>query len=418
MLIKSLLRIKEEIMERPYEKLIRYTKFETVSKEGAEVSPSTPSQTVFAEALAAELTAAGVADITVDKNGYVYGSIPASVPGWKGSAIALLAHMDVASASPCENVKPRVVEYAGGDVELGNGVTLRERDFPELKKYIGKSLVVTDGSTLLGADDKAGVAEIMCLAERYAADPSLPHGDVKICFTPDEEIGSGAGLLDLKRLGAGAAYTMDGDAFGGVEYETFNAAAAKLRFFGVSVHPGSAKGVLRNALLMAIEFIAAMPESERPETTEGYEGYYFAESLIGTVEGAELHCLIRDHDRENFAARKAFLESAAAKMNEKYGDGAVELTITDSYYNMREKLLPEHKELIDAANEAVVKAGGTPFSNPVRGGTDGSALSYRGLPCPNLGTGGGNYHSRLEYACVEDMDKCVDMLANLLAHFA
>lgn len=402
--------------ERPYERLIRYTKYETVSEEGTGKSPSTPSQTVFAGALADELRGIGVSDVCVDENGYVYGSIPANVPDWHGRTLALIAHMDLSSASPCENVRPRVVEYSGEDVELGNGVTLKAADFPEMKRYIGKHLVVTDGSTLLGADDKAGIAEIMDMSEKLIG--GAPHGDVKICFTPDEEIGSGAGLLDLDRLGADFGFTLDGDAFGGVEYETFNAAHAKLRFFGVSVHPGSAKGVMRNALLMAMEFIASLPADQRPETTEGYEGYYFAESLIGTVEGAELHCLIRDHDAEKFAARKAFIQSVADGMNEKYGEGAVELTITDSYRNMREKLVPEHQELLDTAREAVRAAGGEPYSNPVRGGTDGSALSFRGLPCPNLGTGGGNYHSRLEYCCVEDMEKCVDELVHIVKHYA
>ena len=408
----------ENKIERPYQRLIRYTKFETVSMEGTGKSPSTPSQTVFAEALADELRAIGVKDVFVDENGYVYGTIPSNVPDWHGSTLALIAHMDVASASPCVNVRPRVVDYDGGDVELGNGVTLKGSDFPELRKCAGKHIIVTDGSTLLGADDKAGIAEIMTMAETLLKDPSIPRGDVKICFTPDEEIGSGAGLLDLDRLGADFGFTLDGDAFGGVEYETFNAAHAKLRFFGVSVHPGSAKGILRNALLMAMEFVAGLPEDQRPETTEGYEGYYFAESLIGTVEGAELHCLIRDHDKDSFARRKDFMQGLADGMNRKYGDGAVELTITDSYYNMKEKLLPEHQDLLDTAREAVRAAGGEPFSNPVRGGTDGSALSFRGLPCPNLGTGGGNYHSRLEYACVEEMDSCVQELLFIAKHYA
>ncbi|MCI2057731.1 MAG: peptidase T [Oscillibacter sp.] len=407
-----------ENITRPYERLLRYTRYETASREGVEKSPSTDSQLVFARALAEELRAIGVGDAAVDENGYVYGSIPSNVPGWKGTTIALLAHMDVSAASPCENAHPRVEAYAGGDLPLGGGVVLRESDFPELSRYAGKSLVVTDGSTLLGADDKAGIAEIMTMAERLLRDDTLPRGDLRICFTPDEEIGSGAELLDLARLGADAAYTLDGEAFGGVEYETFNAADAKLRFFGVSVHPGSAKGVLRNAVLMAAEFIDALPRDQFPETTEGYEGYFFAEGLAGTVESAELHCLIRDHDAEKFAARKAFLQELAAKMNQKYGPGAVELTLTDSYYNMREKLLPAHQDLIDAAYAAVRAAGGQPFSLPVRGGTDGARLSFRGLPCPNLGTGGGNYHSRLEYACVEDMDRCVDMLVEIAAHYA
>lgn len=405
-------------IERPYQRLMRYTKYETASREGAEGSPSTPEQTVFGAALVEELKAIGAADAAMDKNGYVYATIPASVPGWRGSVVAFLSHMDVSSASPCRHVQPRVVEYHGGDVELGHGVTLRAADFPQLASYVGKSLVVTDGSTLLGADDKAGVAEIMTMAETLLRDPSLPHGTIRVCFTPDEEIGGGAELLDLERLGADVAYTLDGDAFGAVEYETFNAAGAEVRFAGVSVHPGSAKGVLRNAVLLAMEFIPGLPADQRPETTEGYEGYFFAEKLTGTVEEAELHCLIRDHDAEKFAARKALLERLAAGMNEKYGAGTVTLTITDSYRNMRGQVLPAHQDLIDAACAAVRAAGGTPVSQPIRGGTDGAALSFRGLPCPNLGVGGGNFHSRLEYACVEDMDACVRELVEIAASFA
>ncbi|HPS75528.1 MAG TPA: peptidase T [Oscillospiraceae bacterium] len=405
-------------MERPYQRLLRYTKFETVSREGADVSPSTPEQTVFAQALAEELRAIGVVDAAVDENGYVYGTIPANVPDFKGPALALLSHLDVSGASPCRGVRARVVPYAGGDVALGNGLTLRAADFPRLKNYIGKSLLVTDGSTLLGADDKAGIAEIMTFAETLLREPSLPRGTVKICFTPDEEIGSGAGLLDLERLGTDVAYTLDGDDFGAVEYETFNAAEAVAVFTGVSVHPGSAKGILKNASQMAAEFICALPTDQRPETTEGYEGYYFAERMEGGVERAEVHCLIRDHDREKFAARKAFLLGLIGEMNAKYGPGSAALTVTDSYYNMRERILPAHQELIDAACAAVRAEGGTPVSNPVRGGTDGAALSYRGLPCPNLGVGGGNFHSRLEYACVEDMDAVVRELLRIAAFFA
>lgn len=403
-------------MERPYERLMRYTKFETVSKEDTGVSPSTPEQTVFGKALAEEMKAIGLQEVGMDENGYVYGTIPAA-PHCGGPVVALLAHMDVASASPCRNVHPSVIRYQGGDIPLASGAVMHSEDFPALRRYIGKSLIVTDGTTLLGADDKAGIAEIMGFAERLIANPNLPHGTVKVCFTPDEEIGSGAGLLDLARLGADFAYTMDGDAFGGVEYETFNAAEAKVAFHGVSVHPGSAKGILRNAILMAMDFVAALPASERPETTEGYEGYYFAERIVGGVEEAQVDCLIRDHDAERFEARKKFLTDTVAALNAKYGANTVDIVITDSYRNMKEKIM-SHKELIDYAYEAVRTAGGEPFSQPVRGGTDGSALSYRGLPCPNLGTGGGNYHSRMEYACVEEMDSCVDMLAALVALFA
>lgn len=407
-----------DIIERPYERLIRYTKFETVSREGVDASPSTPEQTVFGRALVEELKSIGASEVAMDDNGYVYAAIPANIPDFKGQTVAFLSHMDVASASPCNNVKPRVVEYHGGDVELGNGVTLRQSDFPQLKGCIGKSLVVTDGSTLLGADDKAGIAEIMAMAQTLLGDDSIKHGTVKICFTPDEEIGSGAGLLDLKRLGADIAYTLDGDEFGAVEYETFNAADVTAAFTGVSVHPGSAKGILKNAALMAAEFICSMPKNERPENTEGHEGYFFAEGVEGGVESARVHCLIRDHDRDSFARRKETLIKLIADINARYGEGAAEISIEDSYYNMMEKVLPEHRDIVDAAYEAVRAAGGTPVSNPIRGGTDGAALSFRGLPCPNLGVGGGNFHSRLEYACCEDMDSIVKELIFLVRHYA
>jgi len=338
-------------------------------------------------------------------------------PGRRGRVMALLAHMDVSSASPCKGVKPRVVQYRGGDLELGGGV-LRAAEFPKLQDCIGKTLVVTDGTTLLGADDKAGIAEIMTMAETLLRDDSLPRGTIKLCFTPDEEIGGGAGLLDLKRLGADFGYTLDGDDFGAVEYETFNAAEATVTFTGVSVHPGSARGVLKNALLMAAEFVDALPADQRPETTEGREGYYFAEHLTAGVESASLHCLLRDHDAARLQQRKELLEAIAGLLNRKYGPGAVRTEITDSYRNMKDKVLPDHQDLIDVACQAVRAAGGTPVSLPIRGGTDGAALSYRGLPCPNLGVGGSNFHSRLEYACVEDMDSIVQELLYIAAHYA
>ncbi len=407
----------ENTVMRPYERLISYTKYETVSREDAGVSPSTPEQTRFGKALAEELRGLGVRDVEQDGNGFVYGTIPANVPGWSGPVIAFLAHMDVSSSSPWENVQARVVSYEGGDILLGGDVVLREKEFPALSGCIGKTLVVTDGTTLLGADDKAGIAEIMALAETLLKDNTLPRGTVKLCFTPDEEIGGGADLLDLTKLGADYAYTLDGDAFGAVEYETFNAATAEVSFKGISVHPGSAKNVMRNAVLMAVEFIEGMPAGERPETTELYEGYYFAEQITCTVEEAKLTCYIRDHDAVKFAERKAYLIRLAEKMNGKYGPDAVRIAVRDSYRNMKEQILPQW-HLIDTAYDAVRASGGKPFSSPVRGGTDGAALSYRGLPCPNLGIGCGNYHSRLEYACAEDMDACVRELLHIVSHYA
>lgn len=404
-------------MENCREKLLRYIAYPTASREGETASPSTPEQKIFGESLVNEMRKMGISDAAIDENGYVYGSIPATPGKENVPVLAFISHMDVSPDAPCNNIQPKTILYEGGDILLQNGMVLSTKAFPELSGMKGKHLIVTSGDTLLGADDKAGIAEILSMAEHLISG-NRPHGAVKICFTPDEEIGSGASLLDLNRLHADLAYTVDGDKFGSVEYETFNAAGAHVDFTGFSVHPGSGKDRLKNASLMAAYFIRKMPEKETPEHTEGREGFYLVHHMEGSVERASLDVLIRDHDRVRFFERKRFLESITEEVNKHFGKGSAEISICDSYYNMKEKIIPEHREMIDIAYEAVRMEGGEPISPPVRGGTDGACLSFRGLPCPNLGTGAGNYHSRLEYACVEDMESCRNVLLNICYLYA
>lgn len=400
---------------RAYERLMAYAVYDTVSHEGADTCPSTPEQLVLARALAEEMQGLGVQNVTLDENGYLFGTIPANIPDRKGTVIGFIAHMDVADDVPTAGVKPRLVEgYDGGDLVLNEqeGVVLSPREFDTLKRYVGCDLVVTDGTTLLGADDKAGIAIILTMAEYLRDHPEVPHGELRIGFTPDEEIGQGADLFDVARFGADFAYTVDGAAFGEVEYETFNAASAHVTVTGRSVHTGSAKGVMKNALHMAAQFDALLPAGQRPENTEGYEGFYHLESLQGGVEHAEMSYLLRDHDAALLEQKKQTMLDAAAQLNDRYGPGSVAVQLEDSYRNMAEQIRP-HWHLIETAYEAVRQAGGTPVSLPVRGGTDGSRLSFMGLPCPNLGTGSHNHHGRLEYAVVQEMDKAVDCLVRI-----
>lgn len=405
---------------RAYERLIQYTAYPTASDETSATCPSTPAQFDFARALVEEMKGLGIVDANVDANGYVFGTIPANIPNWNGTVIGFIAHMDVVDAVPFTQIHPRVVEnYDGGDILLHRSpdVVLSPAEYPSLKNKVGKTLVVTDGLTLLGADDKAGIAEILTMAERLQADPSIRHGDIKIGFTPDEEIGRGADLFDVPRFGADFAYTVDGGGFGEVEYETFNAAALNVTVHGLSTHPGGAKGVMKNASLIAMEYAALLPEEERPEKTEGYEGFFHLTSMSGQVELAQLSYILRDHDAGILERRKEDARRAAEEINRRYGEGTVEIEISDSYRNMAEMIRP-HWHLIDTAYEAVREAGGEPVSVPVRGGTDGSRLSYMGLPCPNLSTGGYNGHGRMEYACAEEMDGCVEVLIKIAEKYA
>lgn len=405
---------------KAFERLINYTKFETGSVSDNESCPSSPEQLVFGKALVEEMKALGVTEVSIDENGYVFGTIEANIDNWKGTVIGFLAHMDVVRDVPFTDIKTKVItNYDGKDIVLNSekNIVLSPKDFDTLKNYTGLDLLVTDGTTLLGADDKAGVAEILTMAETLHNHPEIKHGTIKIGFTPDEEIGRGADLFDVKRFGADFAYTVDGAAFGEVEYETFNAASAKVIVNGVNIHPGSAKDKMKNALLISMEFNAMLPERERPEYTDHYEGFYHLDHFDGIVEKAEMRYILRDHDLNKLEEKKKVMQEAAAGLNAKYGDGTVLLEIRDSYYNMSEQIKP-HWHLIDTAYEAIRELGGNPYSHPVRGGTDGSRLSFMGLPCPNLGTGSHNHHGKMEYACIQAMDQCVEMLVRIAEKYA
>lgn len=405
---------------RAYERLIKYAKYEAASDRASDSCPSTPEQLEFGRALAEEMRSLGIKDAHMDENGYVFGTIEANIEGWEGPVVGFIAHMDVVRDVPYQGIKPRVVEnYSGGDIILNpeHNIVLSPSEYPELMNYVGKDLVVTDGTTLLGADNRAGIAEIMTMAEVLLTNPEIKHGTIKIGFTPDGEIGRGADRFDVRRFGADFAYTVDGGAFGEVEYETFNAATAKITVKGRNIHPGTAKNKMKNAALIAMEFNSLLPPAERPEHTEGYEGFYHLIDIAGVVEHACLTYIIRDHDKVKFRARKELLKRITELMNAKYGEDTVNLEIVDSYANMSEQIKP-HWHLIENAYEAVREVGGKPHSIPVRGGTDGARLSFMGLPCPNLGTGSHNHHSKLEYACVQAMDDCVAVLVKLAEKYA
>lgn len=393
------------------ERLLRYVQYDTQSNEFSETCPSTGKQKNFALALVEEMKSMGITDAYMDEDGYVYGTVPGDPAK---PVIGLIAHMDTAPDCSGADIRASVVAYEGGDIVLNAeaGIVMREADFPSLTRNRGKHLIVTDGTTLLGADDKAGVAEILTAAEILLASRE-PHATLRIGFTPDEEIGRGADRFNLADFGADWAYTADGGTLGELEYENFNAASAKVVFHGRNIHPGSAKNQMVNAQLIAMEFQGLLPVHERPESTEGYEGFALLTDMEGTVELAQLRYIIRDHHMDKFLGRKALFEEIARFLNRKYGEGTVELTLKDSYYNMKEKILPV-MHIVDRAKAAMEAAGMTPVTVPVRGGTDGARLSYEGLPCPNLCTGGENYHGRFEYIPVEDMDRCVDMLVALL----
>lgn len=402
---------------RAYERFLRYAQVYTTSDPASGAHPSTPRQFDLARMLVDELKGLGLADARVDEHCYVYASL-AAAPGCEGApALGLIAHMDTADDAPGEGVSPQLhPDYDGESVELGHGVTLDVERFGFLKALKGQTLITADGSTLLGADDKAGVAEIMTALERILAE-GLPHGRLCIAFTPDEEVGEGADLFDVPGFGAKYAYTVDGGDVGELEYQNFNAAAAVVSFKGFSVHPGTAKGLMVNAQNLAMEFHAALPAAERPEHTEGWQGFFHLTSMTGTVSSAKLGYIVRDHDKAKFAARKEAMQQIAAMMNEKYGEGTVTLELRDSYYNMEEKILP-HYHLIENAQTACRMAGLEPVIVPIRGGTDGATLSHMGLPCPNLGTGGFNFHGLCECITAEKMDQATDVLVHLAALYA
>ena len=398
-------------MKTASERFLRYVTFDTQSDENAETCPSTAKQLDLGKVLVEEMLEMGISDAHMDENGYVYGSI-AGDPAMP--VIGLIAHMDTAPDASGTDVKARTVEYHGGDVCLNEemGLYLREAEFPSLKNHLGKHLIVTDGTTLLGADNKAGIAEILTAAERLLA-CGKPHATLKIGFTPDEEIGRGADLFDVEKFAADYAYTVDGGPLGEIEFENFNAAGAKVSFRGRSIHPGAAKGKMVNAQLLAMEFQSLLPVHQRPEATSGYEGFIHLIGMNGRTESAELRYILRDHDMKKFLEKKETMAVAADFMNKKYGEGTVSLEITDSYFNMREKIEP-CMYIVERAKKAMTAVGMEPRSVPIRGGTDGARLSFMGLPCPNLCTGGENFHGPFEFIAVEDMDRCADLLVELL----
>ena len=399
---------------RAYERLLKYAKVYTTSDPESGTHPSAAREFDLAHLLVEEMKSIGIEDAFVDEHCYVYGSIPATKGCEKKPALGLIAHMDTAPDASGENVKPILHEnYDGGDVTLpGTGMVMKTSTFPFLKELKGETLITTDGTTLLGADDKSGVAEILTAAETLIQ-KKLPHGKLCIAFTPDEEIGEGASLFDVEGFGAAYAYTVDGEDVGEISYENFNAAAAVVTVHGFSVHPGSAKNSMINAQNVAMEFYAALPAFSRPEHTEGREGFFHLTSMQGDVTTAHLGYIVRDHDAAKFAARKAQMQHIAACLNDRYGAGTVELDIKDSYYNMLEKIQP-HFHLVENARKAIRAAGLAPIETPVRGGTDGATLSYMGLPCPNLGTGGFNFHGPCECITAEKMDQGVEILLNLV----
>ena len=395
------------------ERFLKYVSFGTNSDENSETCPSTASQLVLAEYLAVELKAMGLDEVEIDKDGYVYGVIPATKGRENDPSIGFVAHMDTSSDVKGDEIKPQIVKYQGGDIKLNDKVSITVKDFPYIEKYVGCDIITTDGTTLLGADDKAGIAEILTACEYIIDHPEISHGRIAVGITPDEEIGRGADRFDVKRFGCDWAYTIDGGELGEIEYENFNAASAKITVHGVNIHPGSAKNKMKNAALMAAEFINMMPKSETPAHTEGYEGFYHLGGMEGDETLATLRYIIRDHHMESFLKRKEFVENLVAYLNGVYGEGTFELNMRDSYYNMRDKILP-HMHIIDNAVNAMKNAGVEPLIVPIRGGTDGARLSFEGLPCPNLSTGGANFHGVHEFIPIQSMEKMVEIIITLM----
>ncbi len=397
---------------RAYERFLNYIQFDTASDAKSSTCPSTEKQLALGRALVGEMKAMGISDARLDEHGYVYGSIPANAEGLP--AIGLIAHMDVVGCVPSAPMNASIVEdYDGGPVTLANGLVLDPAVFPEVAGARGKRLIVTDGNTSLGADDKAGVAEIMTACERLLSEPTLKHGRICIGFTPDEEIGRGADKFDVQGFGADFAYTVDGGVVGEISYENFNAASGVVTVHGRSVHPGSAKNIMVNASLVAMEFATMLPPQERPEHTEGREGFYHLREMKGQEDLATLQYILRDHDMAKFEARKARFAAIADYLNGKYGPGTVEVAIRDSYFNMRQ-VIEGRMDIVQRVLDAYRAMGVEPVIAPIRGGTDGATLTYRGLPCPNIATGGMNFHGRFECVAVEDMDTMTDVLVRLV----
>lgn len=396
------------------ERFLKYVTFDTQSDESTGVTPSTPKQMVFAQYLKTELEELGLKDISLDENGYLFATLPSNV-NHEVPVVGFIAHMDTSPDMSGENVKPRIVEkYDGKDIPLcaEENIILSPANFPELLDHVGEDLIVTDGHTLLGADDKAGIAEIVGAVAYLIAHPEIKHGDIRIGFNPDEEIGLGAHKFDVEKFGAKWAYTMDGGEVGELEFENFNAAAAKIRVKGRNVHPGYAKNKMINSLLVANEYASLLPADETPGTTEGYEGFYHLIGMEGEVENTVLSYIVRDHDREKFEARKQALLDYAAQLNEKYGEGTVTVELKDQYYNMRQQVEPL-MHIIDIAFAAMQEAGVTPKVKAIRGGTDGAQLSFKGLPCPNIFAGGLNFHGRYEFVPVQSIEKAMNVVVKI-----
>ena len=394
------------------ERFLNYTKFDTQSSEESDSVPSTPKQLVFAEYLKKELEDEGLSNVEMDEKGYIYATLKANTKG-DIPTIGFISHYDTSPDCSGADIKPSIVRnYDGSDILLSEGIVSSPKKFPELLKHVGEDLIVTDGHTLLGADDKAGIAEIvqaMCYLRDHQ---EIPHGNIRIAFNPDEEIGMGAHHFDVEKFGCEWAYTMDGGDVGELEFENFNAASAKIHIKGVSVHPGYAKGKMVNANNLAAEFARLLPEDETPEATEGYQGFYHLLGIQSNVEGAKLSYIIRDHDREQFEDRKRMMLSCVEQMNEKYGEGTVTVEIKDQYYNMKEKIDPQ-MHVIDLVLHAMQDCGVAPKVKPIRGGTDGAQLSFKGLPCPNIFAGGVNFHGPYEFVSIQSMEKAMQVIVKI-----
>lgn len=401
-------------MSAVVDRFLRYVSVDTQSMEDVEVFPSTGKQKILGRMLEEELRSMGAAEVRMDDKGYVFAEIPANTDR-PVLALGFIAHMDTAPACSGTDIKPQIVKnYDGREIVLSQtpAIAMSPQEFPELLDYLGQDLITTDGTTLLGADDKAGIAEIMTMAEYFLSHPEIKHGKICIGFTPDEEVGRGADFFDVKAFGADVAYTVDGGAIGELEYENFNAASAAVTVHGVSIHTGSARGRMKNALLMGMELHSMLPAFANPACTDGYEGFFHLDSMNGGVEKAELRYIIRDHDREKFQEKKRLMEYAADFLNRKYGEGTIVLELKDSYYNMKEKM-ESHKYLLTAAEDAMRSLEIEPKVLPIRGGTDGARLSYMGLPCPNLCTGGHNFHGRYEFISIQSMEKITLLLQKI-----
>ncbi len=394
------------------ERFLNYTQFDTQSSEESQTVPSTSKQLVFAEYLKKELEREGLSDVEMDSNGYIYATLKGNVKG-EVPTVGFISHYDTSPDCSGADIKPQIVKaYSGGDITLSEGIVSSPKKFPELLSHIGEDLIVTDGHTLLGADDKAGIAEIvqaMCYLRDHK---EIKHGDIRVAFNPDEEIGMGAHHFDVEKFGCEWAYTMDGGDLGDLEFENFNAASAKIQLKGVSVHPGYAKGKMINANRLAVEFASMLPENETPEHTEGYEGFYHLLGVKSNIEQATLSYIIRDHDRDRFEERKDFIEECAAKINAKYGEGTAVAEVKDQYYNMKEKIDP-NMHVIDLVLKAMQECGVPPKVEPIRGGTDGAQLSFKGLPCPNIFAGGVNFHGPYEFVSIQVMEKAMQVIVKI-----